>query len=1052
MIWGKKTNLNITFISFTQVCSVQLSSRDLKKQMAKELEKWRRDKPTSTFDPRDRCQGYRTAWMTVREKFEDRGRRKKDKDNLSVALTRSASTLSLSPSLFQKKLMKGGKAKAGEGSAKVVRHQSMGSKDDWRSWISLNLKKVQGLEEEEDAQEDKEPTGKSEGNDQLEEPTKIDKDPNTDIRQMEENENVREPNEAESERNETVFREGEKTNVGTEPNQGPTTDVQCTSQHEEEQEMNPNRQSQVQEQQTSEISTEETVGPVTGSESLDVVEENVFEKQEDYTDEAQRDQETDEVKVSGEAHMIQADLKTEEETENEQQTQVDTDLKRRTETIPDSETENNNEAATLTEPNLTPELEVQKKETKETDESLEDDVFESRMEDEEREESSDPPEMEMQEKETKESDRCPEGDQINEKYHGTESKPEIETSEELYNQTEMETGGEKADETDESLQDVVTESQTEEEMTEESSNPTEMEIQEEETKESDRHPEGDQMKEMYLSTPDRKTSEELYNQTEMETGGEKAEETDGGSQDDVTETETETNEGLNNQAGVETQEKETAEMNKSPESDQIKEMYQSTVSTTQSETREDLNDATETQEEEAAEKDESSHDYESEKEFHKETKKRKNKTAETDGNPESDHFKDMREESNNQSETEELETAETDEASQDKSDSQKETEGEDKVDTAHTEPNPDRDNETAAVNETMTSPPEINHQQEGNDEAADTDKSVKGSSEASEFDTAAEAAKQTVETILTMRSQLGGSETQDETTASLKEAEAVTLSKESDEKLSSVEMRSLEKPACAEPTGQVTQETDIKQNVPETEDVSISSSSTEVTDTPHTDIDLKRQEGDVSRKSTITSDQISDEHFTDPQESSQTHSIPDQTAHKRIKEQSNPGNVNTTHNSPEVSLKNNSLKSAEAVKQKKAAEKESSPTSKHFYLFHRLRGDQSKKTKEKRAQKMQVPKILIQDFSDGTGKLVQEGGEEKLSSRERRRRRRERERQEKEEEKSRKKKEKEMDKERERKKPQTRGKSFQNQKKTESNDSAQLTQIRFFNSYAESYF
>ncbi|XP_017329314.2 ecotropic viral integration site 5 ortholog isoform X2 [Ictalurus punctatus] len=114
-------------------------------------------------------------------------------------------------------------------------------------------------------------------------------------------------------------------------------------------------------------------------------------------------------------------------------------------------------------------------------------------------------------------------------------------------------------------------------------------------------------------------------------------------------------------------------------------------------------------------------------------------------------------------------------------------------------------------------------------------------------------------------------------------------------------------------------------------------------------------------------------------------------------------------------------------------------------LFHRLRADTPSKSA--------IPKIVIQDFSEG---------EEKLSSKERRRRRRMQERKEKEEEKERKKLEKELEKEkgRERKKPQTRGKSFQVLSRKQDDDdndvfsgkSGSQTVGRKRNSYSESYF
>ncbi|KAL3044802.1 hypothetical protein OYC64_013137 [Pagothenia borchgrevinki] len=129
---------------------------------------------------------------------------------------------------------------------------------------------------------------------------------------------------------------------------------------------------------------------------------------------------------------------------------------------------------------------------------------------------------------------------------------------------------------------------------------------------------------------------------------------------------------------------------------------------------------------------------------------------------------------------------------------------------------------------------------------------------------------------------------------------------------------------------------------------------------------------------------------------------------------------------------------------------------KRFGLFRRLRGEQPKK-----APKLQVPKILIQDFSDGAGleKPVEEEEGDTLSSRERRRKRREQERREKDEERSRKKREKELAKERERekRKPQTRGKGFQVQREKESSEVTQPANTgsqthRHSVSYAESYF
>ncbi|XP_075336618.1 uncharacterized protein tbc1d10c [Odontesthes bonariensis] len=133
-----------------EVCSVPLSSKDLERRTEKELKKWRKDRPTSTFDPSGRCHGYRMAWAKAQQDIEERERKERQKGNLSVPLARSASTLSLSPSLLHKRWKKGGKVNTGdwEGGNKVVRHVSMGAKDDWKSWNSIDLKNVKGVQEE----------------------------------------------------------------------------------------------------------------------------------------------------------------------------------------------------------------------------------------------------------------------------------------------------------------------------------------------------------------------------------------------------------------------------------------------------------------------------------------------------------------------------------------------------------------------------------------------------------------------------------------------------------------------------------------------------------------------------------------------------------------------------------------------------------------------------------------------------------------------------------------------------------------------------------------
>lgn len=117
-----------------------LSARDLEKQMEKEMEKWKKDRPSSTFDPRHRCTGYQMVWAVARENQQTLEKMERESGHLSVPLTRSVSTLSLSP----KRWRKGGKVSAGarEGGVRVVRHHSMGAKDE------VNFERLQRVDED----------------------------------------------------------------------------------------------------------------------------------------------------------------------------------------------------------------------------------------------------------------------------------------------------------------------------------------------------------------------------------------------------------------------------------------------------------------------------------------------------------------------------------------------------------------------------------------------------------------------------------------------------------------------------------------------------------------------------------------------------------------------------------------------------------------------------------------------------------------------------------------------------------------------------------------
>lgn len=110
--------------------------------MEKEMEKWKKDRPSSTFDPRHRCTGYQMVWAVAQHNQQTLEKMERERGHLSVPLTRSASTLSLSP----KRWRKGGKVSAGEreGGVRVVRHLSMGAKDE------VNFKHSQHVQENKD--------------------------------------------------------------------------------------------------------------------------------------------------------------------------------------------------------------------------------------------------------------------------------------------------------------------------------------------------------------------------------------------------------------------------------------------------------------------------------------------------------------------------------------------------------------------------------------------------------------------------------------------------------------------------------------------------------------------------------------------------------------------------------------------------------------------------------------------------------------------------------------------------------------------------------------
>ncbi|XP_034739861.1 ecotropic viral integration site 5 ortholog [Etheostoma cragini] len=387
-----------------EVCSVQLSARDLEKHTEKELEKWRRDRPSSTFDPRGRCQGYRMAWARARQNKEERERKAREKGNLSVPLARSASTLSLSPSLLHKRWKKGGRTntREREGNSRVVRHLSMGAKEDWRSWAELNFKKVQGVQEEEDLvleehkkQNEPKLTEQPEQKELLErekmeiqnmptehvEETVIGKEQ---IEQVETRITVKEePRLKESEESKVLSNQTEETNVETELIKDSAKDqtvenIIRPTDHKQGEELDSYSLSQVWEQSHNskhleievQDANKETEKQVEESEHTAAVGGTQTEIHKDaYADENQEVETQDSV-YSSEEDMILADLKAEESTETEN---VDTV------TRPGLETDSKAEAPAVIDPTVETETQQEQPEAiTETDGSPQRDTFEEK--------------------------------------------------------------------------------------------------------------------------------------------------------------------------------------------------------------------------------------------------------------------------------------------------------------------------------------------------------------------------------------------------------------------------------------------------------------------------------------------------------------------------------------------------------------------------------------------------------------------------------------------------------------------------------------------------
>nr|XP_046261258.1 rab GTPase-activating protein eat-17 [Scatophagus argus] len=367
-----------------EVCSVPLSARDLEKQTEKELQKWRKDRPSSTFDPRDRCRGYRTVWERARQNEEEQDRKEREKGNLSIPLARSASTLSLSPSILHKRWKKGGKVNAGESDggagsgSRIVRHLSIGAQEDWRSWTELNLKKVAAFQEEKDIvseEHNEESDPKITAQTEQKEPTQKDsiqsipteQEAVTVKEQIEQTEERITENEEsqpkEIEQSHMVSELTEETNVEAEPTEGENIlqSTEHATHHKQEEESDSDSLSQVLEQESPKSSEQEIeIKEITVKETAETehVEENQTEVQKD----------------------ADADTDTEVEMkENVQQMQADTviEASETTDTSPSSDT--NSEVTAPTDPIVKTETQQEQQEViTETEKGSQGDAYEGK--------------------------------------------------------------------------------------------------------------------------------------------------------------------------------------------------------------------------------------------------------------------------------------------------------------------------------------------------------------------------------------------------------------------------------------------------------------------------------------------------------------------------------------------------------------------------------------------------------------------------------------------------------------------------------------------------
>ncbi|XP_015231630.1 PREDICTED: carabin [Cyprinodon variegatus] len=1008
-----------------EVCSVPLSGKDLERRTEKELDRWRKDKPTSTFDPRGRCYGYRMAWARARQREEEREKKERQTGNLSIPLARSASTLSLSPSLLHKRFRKGGKVNASEWESgkKVVRHLSMGAKEDWKSWSDLEFKKVQGVQEEDlasDGQkteneakltEDQQEENKNSPTEQREETMKEEKK----AEPLEEKENSKEKGEiiiilentedCQSVENKSqTAEESSQCEEMVDPNQTQPLEEDDEQSHEEEtgdREMNQKVEneeklqntelSSVQEEPENKnnedsedpeiINETENPGKLQNTQQSHVLEEPVNSRHEEESTDLEINQIENPEKLE---HKEKSAVL--EESGNSKHEEESADLEIDLIEMPEK-LENIEKSAVLEEPgNSTHEEESA---------DLEIDLIENpeKLENIEKSAVLEEPGNSTHEEESTDV-------QINlienpGKLENTEKSAVLEEPGNKNNEYNGDPGISNATENPGMLQNTVQSHVLEEPSNEQEKETTEMHEEEENPTANSRN------KEELEEHPTETQSENINTKTETQL-----------------QILTESWEEPATQADMKPEAATETENSQLPQRDAVTERSETNLD---SESHQDLDPKTDTQQQE-----EEGTITEHSSESLVETEKAEAHThldTQTDVLAENTALQDELNE----------ETTQTEGESQTPPESPKgEEENEISISVKEVEAVINGQIEEAAVSGHAETQGEECVSEQRNSEESEIH--VQTDEEAVESSSPAEKEILLQDESLDQKDKSDQKQisTSDIATPEQSAPEAVkdagSIENVQESKAGEDDVFVFPEPKQSDSNTEIHQET---KDPPE-----LSDSSQELGFVRHSSRssgDFRLRKSSVSRSSTR---RLSEDLFSGAEKAKQSHFSTTQP-------ESQPEESKSEQTVPQVA---------------DDAAAQQAETPKRFGLFRKLKGEQPEKAKQKKKKaKMQVPKILIQDFSDVTpaAEPAQEDTEEKLSSRERRRRRREQDRKEKEEEKLKKKKEKEKD--RERRKPQTRGKSFQAQKEKVCEDVAHPAKAgsqihRHSVSYAESYF